>query len=233
MSLDELAVVVPIGPGDGAWRGLLPELASLPSGARVVLVAADAADLPDAGARERAGLAAALVRITAARGRARQQNAGARAAERRFLWFLHADSRLDAATVPALARTLAARPDGLGFFDLRFRADGPRATALNGIGAWVRSRWLGLPFGDQGLFLARETFRRLGGFDETLAFGEDHALVWAAHRAGVPLVAAGAPLSTSARRYAEDGWLRTTARHLWLTAVQIGREARVGTRPEP
>jgi hypothetical protein len=230
MSLDDLAVVVPIGPGDGAWRELLPQLASLPAGARVVVVAADAADLPAIDAGTRAGLAATLVRITAPRGRARQQNAGARAAERSFLWFLHADSRLDAATLPALARCVREHPDGLGFFDLRFRADGPRATVLNGIGAWLRSRWLGLPFGDQGLFLARTTFQRLGGFDESLAFGEDHALVWAAHRARVPLVPAGAPLSTSARKYAEHGWLRTTVHHLWLTAVQIGREARTGAR---
>ena len=48
MRLDELAVVVPIGPGERAWRGLLPALADLPRGARVVLVASRPEDLPGA-----------------------------------------------------------------------------------------------------------------------------------------------------------------------------------------
>jgi GT2 family glycosyltransferase len=75
----------------------------------------------------------------------------------------------------------------------------------------------------------REVFERLGGFDPSHAYGEDHAFVWAARRAGVPVVAAGAPLYSSARKYAEHGWLRTTARHGWLTAVQAWREARRGS----
>ena len=117
-------------------------------------------------------------------------------------------------------------PAGLGYFDLRFAADGPVAVHLNALGVRLRSRVLGLPFGDQGFFLPAATFARLGGFDPSLPHGEDHALVWAARRAGVPLVAAGAPLYTSARKYAEHGWLRTTVRHVRLTAVQAWHEAR-------
>ena len=229
--LGDLAVVVPIGPGDRTWRDLLPELVALPPAARLVLVATAAADLPAADDPLRARLAAELVPLVAARGRASQQNAGAAAAARRFLWFLHADSRLDPATVPALAAGLLAAPDALGYFDLRFRNDGPLAVRLNAAGVFIRSRWLGLPFGDQGFFLARATFDRLGGFDPTLSFGEDHALVWAARRNGITLRAAGAPIYTSARKYAEQGWVRTTSRHVWLTAVQAWRESRRRSSP--
>lgn len=224
MRLDDLAVIVPIGPGDRAWRGLLPDLAALPGGARIVLVATCPADLPAPG--EPTFGPAELVGTTAERGRARQQNAGAAAAARPWLWFLHADSRLAPTTLPALAATLTRAPDGLGYFDLRFRDDGPWAVRLNALGVWIRSRWLGLPFGDQGFFLARDVFARLGGFDASLPFGEDHALVWTARRVGVPLVAARAPLYTSARKYAEGGWLATTARHVWWTAVQAFRAGR-------
>lgn len=226
MSLAELAVVVPIGPGERAWRALLSDLAPLPAAARIVLVATADDDLPTPSELGAAGLAAQPLALTAPCGRASQLNAGARAGERPFLWFVHADSRLDAATIPALARVLRERPDALGYFDLRFRQDGPVAMSLNALGVRVRSRWLGLPFGDQAFFLAASTFARLGGFDPTLPFGEDHALVWAARRAGVPLVPAGATISTSARKYAEGGWLRTTARTVFLTAVQAWREAR-------
>jgi hypothetical protein len=225
--LSQLAIVVPIGPGERAWRELLPQLAALPRQTRVVLVASAEQELPTPGAPICATLRAELVVLTAARGRASQQNAGARAAERRFLWFLHADSRLDETTLTALARSLESHPDALGYFDLRFD-DGPLAVKLNTLGVFIRSRWLGLPFGDQGLFLSRANFERLGGFDPTLDRGEDHALVWAASRAGIALVAARAPIYTSARKYAEHGWLRTTARHVWLTVAQVWRESRGG-----
>jgi GT2 family glycosyltransferase len=229
--LRELAVVVPIGPREDAWRRLLPELCTLPPAARVVLVAASPDDLPRSHDPACAALGAEVVALTAERGRASQQNAGARAAARRFLWFLHADSRLAPTTVPALARSLARRPEALGFFDLRFLDDGPAAVRLNAFGVRIRSRWLGLPFGDQGFFLSEASFARLGGFDPTLVYGEDHALVWAARRAGVPLVSAPSEIYTSARKYAERGWLRTTARHVRLTAAQAWREARRGSTP--
>ena len=63
-----------------------------------------------------------------------------------------------------------ARPDWVKFDGL--------AMQLNAAGANLRSRWLGLPFGDQGLVLPRASFERLGGFDPALRYGEDHALVW-------------------------------------------------------
>lgn len=225
--LRELAVVVPIGPGDGAWRELLPQLAALPPEARVVLVAAADRELPARTDASCTALRADLLMLTAPCGRASQQNAGAREAQRRFLWFVHADSRLHERTLMALARSLERHPNALGYFDLRFD-DGPLMVGLNAIGVFIRSRWLGLPFGDQGLFLSRANFERLGGFDATLDRGEDHALVWAASRAGIALVAARAPIYTSAREYAERGWLRTTARHVWLTAAQVWRESRRG-----
>ena len=224
--LADLAVVVPIGPGDGAWRALLTDLVPLPATARVVLVATRARDLPAPNDPLPIGFTAELVSMVTARGRSVQQNAGAAAADRRFLWFLHADCRLDRSTLDALAESLAAEPAALGYFDLRFRDDGPLAVQLNALGAFVRSHWLGLPFGDQGLFLAHDVFERIGGFDPTLDVGEDHALVWAAWRHGIPLRAAGAPIYTSARKYAEDGWLQTTAQHVWLTAAQAWRELR-------
>jgi hypothetical protein len=226
MTLDELAVVVPLGPGERAWRGLLPGLASLPARARVVLVAANADDLPAPGERLAAVLQAELVALVAEPGRSVQLNVGARAADRAWLWFLHADSRLAAATLPALVATATRAPHALGYFDLRFAADGPAAVWLNELGAFVRSHVLGLPFGDQGFFLTARLFERLGGFDPSLACGEDHAFVWTARRAGVPLAPAGAPLYTSARKYADRGWLATTARHLRLTAAQAWRGAR-------
>ena len=63
-------------------------------------------------------------------------------------------------------------------------------------------------------------FATLGGYDERVSNGEDHLLVWAAHRARNPVLPVGADLWTSADNYAHHGWLATTARHLGLTLVQ-------------
>jgi hypothetical protein len=158
-------------------------------------------------------------------------NVGAQAARGRWLWFLHADSHLRARTLIALNSFLAPDQPALGYFDLRYRGDGPALAHLNALGANLRARWLGMPFGDQGLVLPAAWFERLGGFDEHVAYGEDHLLVWRARAAGLPLVRIAAPIETSARKYAEQGWARTTLQHVRMTAQQAWPEWRALRSP--
>ncbi|MEO8778328.1 MAG: glycosyltransferase family 2 protein [Rhodanobacter sp.] len=212
-----LSVIVPLAPGEGEWRPLLEQLAALPPRSEVIFVCADAV--------QRLAPAAwpAHLRYVACRsepGRARQQNLGARIASGDWLWFVHADSRLRGNTLGALQDFIALDGRALGWFTLAFRRDGPRCTALNAAGANWRARWLGLPFGDQGLLLPRVSFEALHGFDEQAAYGEDHLLVWAARQAGLPLRHIPAVLETSARKYTEYGWAATTWQHWRLTLVQ-------------
>ena len=228
-ALARLTVVVPVGPSDRVSPQLCKQLSALPAQAQVHVVGCEATGeaitlSPDASAGPQWQC------LLAPRGRASQQNAGAVAATRDWLWFLHADAALAADTLPALARFIDthAGPDAraLGYFDLRFIDDGPALTRLNAWGAHVRSRVFGLPFGDQGLVLPRAAFEALGGFDPGIVCGEDHDLVWRARRAGLPAHAVGAPLYTSARKYAQRGWWPTTAWHLretWRQARQFSR----------
>jgi hypothetical protein len=209
--LRELAVVIPVAPGDDAWTALIDDLRSLPPGAEIVLAGAAPPTHP---------VPPPARWLTSQRGRAHQMNAGARATTHPFLWFLHADSRLTPHALASLGRSLAEAPRALHYFDLAFLDDGPALMPINELGARLRSRWGGMPFGDQGFCVAREVWDGLGGFRTDVVFGEDHLFTWAARRAGVLLRPVGAPLLTSARRYRERGWLRTTARHLRLTAAQ-------------
>lgn len=208
--LADLAVIVPLGPGEADWPRLLTDLSALPATAEIWLVGLGAAP---------PGLGRARW-LTAPEGRGRQLNAGARAAGREVLWFLHADSRLTPGALPPLARAIGAHPGALRYFDLTFAPGGPRLMPLNAWGAWLRSRLLGLPFGDQGFCLDAATFAALGGFPEDAPYGEDHLLVWRAHHARVPVTPVGAWITTSPRKYAARGWLQTTALHLRLTARQ-------------
>ncbi|MGV8932180.1 MAG: glycosyltransferase [Luteimonas sp.] len=235
LALARLTVVVPVGPGDHVCQRLRAQLERLPANAHVCVVACDdsRADGSDAtsvaGVHEAPGgtaIGPSWHWLRAPTGRAVQQNAGAAAAEGDWLWFVHADATLAAETLPALARFIAADVPALGYFDLRFLGDGPALTRINAAGARLRSRWLRLPFGDQGFVLPRAAFASLGGFDPATRRGEDHQLVWRARRAGLPVTPIGAPIYTSARRYATSGWAATTGGHLLETWRQAWRFAR-------
>ncbi len=214
-ALTRVSIVLPVGPDDRAWPPLLSALLTQASAAEILPVFAQH-DVQIAPERT----------LRSAAGRAIQQNTGAEHATREWLWFLHADTQLGIHTLSALRAFVERETSALGWFRLRFADDGPSTMQWNAAGANWRARRLGLPFGDQGLLLSRRDFMRIGCFDTTLRSGEDHALVWRARRAQIPLREIDAELITSARRYADHGWLRTTARHLRMTATQAWQASR-------
>lgn len=218
--LATVSVVVPIGPGDESWRELIGDLQHLPTDAEVILVAT-AAEPEDFQRLATVHESTCPVHwIVTQAGRAHQLNVGVDRALGDFVWLLHADTRVPIDAFPALEDALSSGVEALYYFDLQFRQDGPRNTRWNTGGVRFRSEYLGLPFGDQGFCLSRVILNRLGNFDESAPYGEDHLLVWAARRNGVPLRRVDATLTTSARKYAKSGWVQTTLLHLWRTARQ-------------
>lgn len=209
-----LAIVIPIGPGENAWHGLMPYLENVPAKEIALVLSSDRPGDPIPLSNER------LLMVVSSSGRAKQLNAGAYATESDWLWFLHADSRFDTDTLHALSEFICGNAQSLGYFNLGFLKDGPACMAINALGTKFRSRWLGIPFGDQGFLMSRRVFNALGGFDESLSNGEDHAMVFKARKLGVPLCALPATLFTSARKYAQHGWWKTTIKHLQITWQQ-------------
>lgn len=215
--LSNVSIVVPIGPNDTAWRALIGDLTHVGRDAELLLVAtqrepADFRELVAAG-----GPTCRMRWAATAAGRAVQMNFGVAMSDRPFLWFLHADTRLSVDALVALDQAIQSQPYAVSYFDLEFQSDGPSLSRLNALGVRIRSRLFKLPFGDQGLCMSRDAFERLGGFDERTPYGEDHLLIWAAHREKVPVRRVGARISTSARKYRDQGWLRTTVVHGWRT----------------
>jgi rSAM/selenodomain-associated transferase 2 len=144
--------------------------------------------------------------LTAPRGRARQQNAGASAAAGEVLLFLHADTRLPPGADRAVLEGLARSGRGWGRFDLRLSGARPVFRFLE----WtinLRSRLGGIATGDQAIFVRRSLFLRAGGFPD-LPLMEDVALSAALRRAGPPLCLRQRVV-TSSRRWEERGVLRT------------------------
>jgi hypothetical protein len=170
---------------------------------------ADFADL-------RASCQATLRWIQSSASRAAQQNRAAMQSESAWLWFLHADSRLAPNCFAAIEQ---ARPNALNYFRIRFY-DGPVWMRINEFGVNLRCWLFKLPFGDQGFLLRRASWLALGEFPEqdvpTLG-GEDVALVKCARKTRIAIAALPAVIGTSARKYIEQGWLRTTLSHLRAT----------------
>ncbi|MEF8715317.1 MAG: TIGR04283 family arsenosugar biosynthesis glycosyltransferase [Accumulibacter sp.] len=139
------------------------------------------------------------------RGRATQMNAGAHASQGEVLLFLHADT-----TLPPAADELiqAAMTDDVvwGRFDVRIDGHQPLLRVVESMMNW-RSRLSGIATGDQGIFVRREVFERLGGYPE-LPLMEDIALSRQLKRIARP-VCLHERVLTSGRRWQKHGVLRT------------------------
>ncbi len=140
-------------------------------------------------------------------GRARQMNAGAEVSEGDALLFLHADTLLPDGYDGHIRRALA-RPGAVaGAFSLSIDSSAAGLRLIERLANW-RSRVLGLPYGDQAVFVKTDAFRAVGGFPD-MPIMEDFELMRRLKGAGkieiVPL-----PAVTSARRWERTGVLKMT-----------------------
>jgi len=164
-------------------------------------------------------------------GRARQMNAGARAASGDILLFLHADTLLPAGGIDAVRSAMRQDACPGGAFPVRLSTS-PAASAycravleLTGRMINVRSRLLRAYTGDQGIFVRREIFERMGGYPD-VPLMEDVAFSRALTRKGrtvlLPL-----RLTTSGRRWEARGPVRTI---LLMWGLRLAH--RLGLSPE-
>jgi len=146
----------------------------------------------------------------AQKGRGTQMNAAAEIARGDVLLFLHADTKLPPGYDEQVMQILAVPGVAAGAFRMAF----DRASLSLKFIQWgvnQRSRWLGLPYGDQAIFLKRDVFHQVGGFDAIPAM-EDYVLIRRLKKAGRIQIAPSA-VTTSARRYHRCGPWRTVLKH--------------------
>jgi hypothetical protein len=146
-----------------------------------------------------------------------QLAAGAAVTQGGWLLFLHADTLLPPGWPATVAAFIAAPENAAraGYFALRLDDAGRPARLLERAVA-LRCRWLGLPYGDQGLLLAAGFYRALGGF-RPLPLMEDVDFVRRIGRRR--LSALDGTATTSASRYRRDGYLRRVLRNLTCLAL--------------
>jgi len=214
-----VSIVIPVLRDSVELEGLLGNLddAAGPHAGdapEVIVVNSEPADPSIAALRQRFP---AVRWMDGARGRGRQMNAGAAVAGGRWLLFLHADARLEAGCLQAIA-ALDREDVAGGAFRLAIASRHWYARAIEK-GVALRTKWLRLPYGDQGIFVRRETFDALGGY-APLPLMEDVDLIlriWRVGRLRFP----PERVRVSARRWERDGWLPRTISNLWLLARYV------------
>jgi rSAM/selenodomain-associated transferase 2 len=145
-------------------------------------------------------------------GRGAQIQAGVAAAKFDWLLFLHADTVLSPGWPAAVG---GLQPGMAGYFRLRFNSH-RRAARFLEYSVTYRCRWLGLPYGDQGLLIHRDLLTEIGGVP-ALPLMEDVALARRLGRRRLKPLAATA--TTSAARYERDGFFRRPLKNLFCLAL--------------
>jgi rSAM/selenodomain-associated transferase 2 len=152
---------------------------------------------------------AGAVVVSGPASRGGQLRRGADASTGEWVLFLHADTVLPSGWADMVhAQIRTGRP---AYFKMQFDAAGlaPRLVA-----GWanLRARRFHLPYGDQGLLMSRAEYDAVGGFRD-IPLMEDVAM---SRALGARLQGLPGAVTTSAARYARDGWLRRGMRNLSL-----------------
>lgn len=210
-----VSIIVPVLNEAKVIEDFLEHLLELEGAPEIIVV--------DGGSRDdTAALASRCVRvIPSERGRARQMNAGAGEAQGEILLFLHVDCRLPPGALPAIRAALADPACVGGCFSLSLDEDGLIYELISWL-TGLRMRLTGRMTGDEGIFVRREVFARMGGF-RGIALMEDWEFSKRLSSYGevrqLPL-----KITASARRWKEWGiwrtfWLMQKLKLLYLLGV--------------
>jgi rSAM/selenodomain-associated transferase 2 len=209
MSALSIGIVVPVYNEAGLLAAALADLHAKAPGLPVVVVDGASSDGSAEIAREFFPVAR-----TSRPNRGAQLNRGAARLTADVLLFLHADSRLPADFALRIRDAMADPVIAGGCFRLRFDQSRP---LLRFYGWCTRFHSRFFHFGDQGFFVRREFFRRMGGYRE-LPFLEDVDFLRRLRRQGRFRVLRPAVV-TSARRFRRRGLLRQQLRNAILVAL--------------
>lgn len=213
----DVSVVIPVLRDRQALEDILKDLAGLGPGPSEIIVVDGGADR----GTERLCLKADCRYLVSGPRRGEQMDRGARAADADILWFLHADNRPRPNSIAVIRGHLRDGAIG-GWFRFRFSNEHCWQARLLAFLINLRAR-AGTPYGDQGLFMLRDAYRRAGGFPHRALF-EEPPLVKRLRNSG-RFAPVNTPLGVSARRWKRDGWFRRSLKNRLLALAYMLRRS--------
>jgi rSAM/selenodomain-associated transferase 2 len=214
-----LSVVIPVRNEARGLPPLLADLAAAPRLVRQVLVV-------DGGSSDATALVARLGGahvLTSPAGRGEQLRRGLEVCDGRWLLLLHGDVRLPAGWPVLLERAIGGDEGRAWAFHLAIEGRDP-ALRLVEQAVSLRSRWRGLPYGDQGLLISRSLHDRVGGL-RPLPLMEDLEFALRLRRHGRP------GLLPAALRVSDRRWRRLGVWQTVLANARLRRDWRRGVAP--
>lgn len=207
-----LSIIIPVARNDEEWIKLNQELSLIDIPYECIFVSPIENSFKDKHSRWL---------VSDIEQRAYQMNLGASVAKYDNIWFLHADS-IVSQIIPHLKKILELlNNDSIYYFDLRFYDSCSILTKLNEFGVFFRCKILKLPFGDQGPMMSKKIYHDLGRFDESKLIGEDFYFILSAKRKKIKILSLNKIIFTSARKYNNSGWFKTTYSHLKFTFKEM------------
>ena len=148
--------------------------------------------------------------------RAKQQNHGAQHATGDVVLFLHVDNWLAPNSCEQIRTELNKTELGAGAFRQNIESE---RTLLKWIerGNSKRVTWFNLAYGDQGLFVRKSLFDKIGGFPD-VDFLEDYMISQTLRREGKLLLLPG-PLHVDPRHWKKNGAIGQTFRNWFIIAA--------------
>ena len=147
-------------------------------------------------------------------GRGVQMNQGASVAEGQILLFLHSDTLLPPGGLKLVRTSMAQEGIVAGSFTLRFDYQNPFLRLYAGLS---RINHILFTYGDQGLFMTRHLFDRIGGFKE-IPLMEDIEIQTRLRKIG-KFVKIHQPATTSARRFLSKGVIKQQLLNIGLVLL--------------
>lgn len=155
--------------------------------------------------------------------RAHQMNSGASRAKGEVLYFVHADTQLVSSFVEDIQ---SAVDQGIKSGCYRFKFDKPQNPLLHINGFFTRFPFTWCRGGDQTLFIEKDLFDSLGGFNERFVIMEDYDLLGRLEQSKAPFKVLPKSVKVSARKYHENSYLKVQ-----LTNLKAMRMYKQGADP--
>ncbi|MFC2663066.1 MAG: TIGR04283 family arsenosugar biosynthesis glycosyltransferase [Eubacterium sp.] len=187
----KISVIVPLYNEIKLVRQIQRELKKKFSSCEVIFVDGDSTD----GTAEK--IDGQYTLLKSEKGRAKQMNLGAQKASGDILFFLHCDTKLPKDPQGEIRRVYASHLAGcfkIGFPTRRF------LMLTNSILSNRRVKNDGIMFGDQGIFIDRRLFMKMGGFPD-IPLMEDYEMSRTLKRHGISVGMTKGKLISSDRRY--------------------------------